>query len=330
MINIDIKLELVDVIRQYSFRVGTIESFKAFHILKTDRGTKILNIWQDIHQLEQVNYHQEQLINQGFRKMDHFIKTRDGKPYVIYKGLGYSLSDVINGVTPSIKRENDLQIVGETLGSFHSALIGIKVNRPFTRWSYHFEKGYKSLNELQDKLTNKQNKAQIDQLVLSDLPSYKEQINQSIQMAKKVERNTMKNQVDPIWCHGNLALNSFKIDELGQGWIIDYRIPIVEMASYDLAKLISRIYIKNGYDFKQISLILNNYQRLKPLSTDDKLWILTYVAYPHGLWKLYQLYKLGKTELEQEKESIEQYHKLLEEQINLGKLYQELFTYFNI
>jgi len=328
MINIDLKLELVDVIRQYSFRVGTIESFKAFHILKTDRGTKILNIWQDIHQLEQVHYHQELLVNKGFRKMDHFIRTRDGNPYVIYKGLGYSLSDVINGMLPSIKREKDLEIVGKTLGVLHTTLAEIKVNKPFIRWSYHFEKGYNSLSELQSKLTNKQDKTQIDQMVLADLPSYREQINQSIQMAKRVERNSMKNQVQPIWCHGNLALNSFKIDELGEGWITDYRIPIAEMASYDLAKLISRLYLKNGYDFKPISLILNNYQKIKPLSTDDKLWILTYVAYPHGIWKLYQLYKFDKKEAE--KENIEQYHRLIEEQISLGKLYQELFTYFGI
>lgn len=328
MINTEIKLDLVDVMRQYHFRVGTIESFKTFHILKTDRGTKILNLWQDIHQLEQVHYHQEILVSKGFRKIDRFIRTKAERPYVIYKGIGYTLSDAINGISPSIKRENDLEIVGKTLGALHSALITIKVNKPFIKWSYHFEKGYQSLNELQTKLTIKQNKTQIDQLVLADISSYKEQINQSIQMANKVERNMMKNQIEPIWCHGNLTLNSFKIDELGQGWIIDYRTPIVEIASYDLAKLVSRLYLKNGYDFKPIKLIINNYKEIKPLSTDDKLWILTYIAYPHGLWKLYQLYKLGKAE--SEIESIEQYQRLIEEQINLGKLYQELFTYFEI
>lgn len=328
MINIDTKLELVDVIRQYSFRVGTIESFKTFHILKTDRGVKILNVWQDINKLEQVNYHQELLANIGFRKMDLFIRTRDGKPYVIYKGLGYSLSDVINGMPASIKRENDLERVGTTLGAFHVALTKIKVNKPFVKWSYHFERGYHGLSELQKKLTENQSKAEIAQLILADLPSYKEQINQTIQMAKKVERNTMKNQIEPVWCHGNLSLNSFKIDELGQCWIIDYQIPVVEMAPYDLAKLITRLYIKNDYNFKPISLILDNYQGIKPLSTDDKLWILTYVAYPHNLWKLYQLYSLSKADSTQE--SIKQYHRLIEEQINMGKLYQEMFTYFEI
>lgn len=328
MINIDVKLELVDVIRQYSFRVGTIDSFKTFYILKTDRGTKILNVWNDIHQLEQVHYHQELLISKGFRKIDRFIRTKDKKPYVIYRGIGYSLSDVIKGISPSIKLENDLELVGKTLGALHSALKAIKVYKPFIKWSYHFEKGYHSLGELQTKLKIKQHKTQIDQLVLADIPSYKDQIKQSIQMADKVEKNMIKNRLEPIWCHGNLTLNSFKIDDFGQGWIIDYQTPIVEVASYDVAKLISRLYLKNGYDFKPIALILNNYHEIKPLSTDDKLWILTYVAYPHGLWKLYQLYRLGK--IESEIESIEQYHRLIEEQISLGKLYQELFTYFRI
>lgn len=328
MINIDIKLELVDVIRQYNFRVGIIESYKNHHILKTDRGVKILNVWQDLNKLEQINYHQELLANKGFRKMDHFIKTKDEKPYVIYKGLGYSLSDFIKGTTPSIKMESDLGILGTTLGDLHKALVEIKVNKPFIKWSYHFERGYHSLSELQRNLTEKQYKTEIEQLFLADLPSYKEDINQSIQMAKKVERNTLKNQIEPVWCHGNLTLNSFKIDELGQGWIIDYRIPIAEMASYDLAKLITSLYLNNRYDFKPIAIILNNYQVIKPLSTEDKLWILTYVAYPHGIWKFYQSFKFGKTGLEQE--GIEQYHRLIEEQINLGKLYQELFTYFEI
>ena len=327
MMNIEVRLELVEVIRQYNLRVGTIESFKKMHILKTERGTKILKVWNDPKELEKAHFYKELLAKQGFRRIERFIHTRDGKPYVLYKGQGYSLSDLIEGLPPSIKRESDIRATGATLGEFHDSLSKIKTDKKFTRWSFHFENGLKSLSKLEGKLKNT-NKSEFDQIIINDLKAYKEQINQSIQMAKSVEKNLVKNGIEPIWCHGNPKINSFKIDEYGEGWLIDFNYPIVDMVAYDMGKLISRLYIKNNYDSKIVLTFIDSYQNIKPLRPDDKLLLLTYIAYPHNIWKFLQIYLNGS--IDTQLTNKESYEQLVEEQVNMGKLYQELFTYFKL
>lgn len=326
--NIEVKLDLVDILRQYNIRIGSIDSFKDFHILKTDRGTKVLKIWRNIKDLEKANYFKELLVTSGFRKIDRFIRTRDEKPFIVHNGLGYSLNDLIDGLAPSITRTNDLEKVGGTLEQFHRTISKIKVDDLFTPWSYHFEIGLKNLAQIEKKLNRKQRKSFLEEIILGELPDYQKQINQTIQMAKKIEKSIQKSDLEPIYCHGNLTLNSFVLDEYGNVWLKDYNSPVVEMPVYDLAKLISRVYVKSDYNIEPVFSILNGYEQEKELQTDEKLLLLTYIAYPHNIWKVFKLYASGS--LRNHDELLDEYQKLTEEQVQLGKLYQNLFTHYNI
>lgn len=328
MIRMPIKNEIVSVLRNYEIRLGSIENYPSFHVLKTDRGVKVLRVWKNIQAIEQAFTSRELLAKSGFRKIDRFIRTKTGEPYVIDQGIGYSLTDVIDGLPPTIGRKMDMEIIGKTLGELHSALAKVKVDNRFELWSSHFERGLEHLSKIEEKIKNRPVKGELDELILKDIPQYKSQIQQSIQMAQKVERNAFKSGEEPRWCHGNLTLNSFKIDEYGEAWLSDFEHLVVDIPAYDLAKLISRVYLKSGSDIQMIQPILSSYDQFIPLETNNKLWILTYIAYPHDIWKFLHLYH--GTKVSNQARVKEHYLAIEERQIKLDKLYQGLFTYFNL
>ncbi len=98
---------------------------------------------------------------------------------------------------------------------------------------------------------------------------------------------------------------------------------------YDLAKLISHIYKHDTIQDQSILYLLDTYQEYFPLSSSDKYWILTYINYPHDIWKLIYIYYLVKNP--QELKDIEyKYNQLLKQQEKSDGLYQTLYTYFNL
>ncbi|OEF98067.1 hypothetical protein BHF71_03340 [Vulcanibacillus modesticaldus] len=327
-INVLNNMNLVEVLRQYELRVATIETYPSFYKLKTDRGTKILKKWNDIDTLKEVFRFKESLAKAGFRKIDRLIRTKEGKPFVLYEGHGYALTDWIDGKKPSIFDEEDLKILGTTLGNFNLATAKININHQIAPWSEHFFRGLKHLQYVERYLDNKSDKNDLDEIILKDIVKLNEQVDRSIQMARKIEKTSFRIGIEPKLCHGNLYSESFKIDEYKEGWIVDLGLPIIDIPVYDIAKLVIRIYKESGFKDEIIYQFLNHYQSVKPLQKEEKYWILTYIAYPHNIWKFLYVYYVAK--IPHPTENLSQYKKLMDEQINLGKLYQLLFTYFDL
>lgn len=328
MINIDGKLKIIDILRQYDIRVGGIDSYSTFHVLKTDKGTKILKVWEDQNKLKEIHYYKELLVKEGFRKIERFIPTREGKPYIVADNLVYTLSDSIEGLISDVKREMDMQVVGTTLGEFHLSISKIKTDKPFQNWSNYFERGQLNLDKTELKLTRLKKKRELDEQIIESLSIIKKQVSQSIQMAKHAEKVCLKNLATPILCHGNLSNKSFIIDEYGEGWLTDFTTPVVDMPAYDLGKLIIKVYEKSNFNIKSITAILDYYQDVRPINKEGKLLILTYIAYPHDIWKFLYAYSSGR--VARNNDLAKEYEQLLAAQINFGKLYQEIFKYFNL
>lgn len=322
-------LELVDVIRHYDLRVATIESYPTYHILKTNRGTKVLRAWNDIETLNEAFQFRESLVSSGFRKIDRFIRTKDGASYVNHKGLGYSLSDWIEGSIPSLDKKTDIQTLGMIVGELHSALSKIEVKDSFEPWSKHFHRGREHLENTKNHITKKVSKTRLDEQILTGIDNHLKQVNESIKMAKKVEKNAFGKGLGPKWCHGNLHVNKFRIDEYGDGWIAELGIPIVEIPAYDISKLITNVYQLSGYKEEAVYLLLDNYQQFVPFKKEDKYWILTYLSYPHDIWKLLYVYYVAKVPNTSNKPE-KQYQQLVEQQQNLSQLYKGLYSYFEL
>ncbi|GBF10829.1 phosphotransferase [Tepidibacillus sp. HK-1] len=318
-----------DVLKNYNLQVEEIEEYSSFYKLKTNRGTKILRTWNDVETLDFAFQFRESLAYEGFRKIDRFIRTNDGQPYILNGDQGFVLTDWIEGKIPVSSNPEHMKTIGKTLAEFHQAMVKIKTNQTFEPWSHHFKRGLGHLMQIEKVVSQKQRKTPLDDIVLKYIPSQQAQMRRSIEMSEKLERTYFRNEKEPGWCLGNVQLNRFRIDRFEEGWIFDLGLPIYDLPAYDLAKMVAHVYQRNGFQEDIIYKLLDAYQEKNPLEIDDKKWILTYLSYPHDLWKFLYIYFIAK--VPQKGYSLErQYQQLVGLQINTEQLYQVLYVYFQL
>lgn len=321
-------MEIVEIIRQYDLRVGMIETYSSFYRLKTNLGTKLLTKWSDINILKETYRYRELVVKAGFRKINRFIRTKDGLPYVIHNNVGYALTDDIKGKIISINDEKELKMMVNSISKFQQALFNIKLDNQLKMWSSNYYNGLKYIRNVEENLKLKKIRNEMDELLISDIQFHRKQIAQSVELANKVEKIANKNNSLPKLNHGNFQLSSFILDEFDECWINDFLNPVIDVAAYDIAKFIRRLYKGEKVQIEKIYKILDYYQEDIPLKYEDKLWILTYLAYPHDLWKFIRIYYSSKSI--ESKCIIDQYRDICEQQMNIGQLYQGLYNYFSI
>ncbi len=210
---------LNDVVHHYDLLVNKIENVGSFHKLFTNRGTKVVKSWNNIEALKEAHYYREQIAKQGFRRLDRFIRTIEGKAYISYGDIGYVLTDWLDGEAPSCLQDKDMRIMGRTLATLQEAMSKLDVTASFEPWSHHFRRGLNHFLAIKNQIKAKATRDTMDEIVIVHIESHMKQMEESIQMALKVEKNSFRNERNPIWSHGRLQPQSILIDEYGEGWI---------------------------------------------------------------------------------------------------------------
>ncbi len=321
-------VEIVDVLRNYNLQVDSIDTYPNIYKLKTNYGPKIISKWNDLLSIKEAHKYREALARLGFRKVDRFISTKEGEPFVFYNNTSYSLTDEIIGRMPSANEEKDIKIISTTLAQFHLVASKIQTNSNLRLWSENYISGLGQFTNIEDFIYKKKKKNEIDEMLIDSMPRNLEQIKLSIDKAKRVEKLAIKNDSQPKLCHGNLYLSSYIIDEYDEGWIIDLTVPTIDVLAYDIAKFITRLYKESNYNDATIYNFLEYYQKVIPLRTEDKLWILTYIAYPHALWKFLYIHYVVK--VTNSNNILKEYQIVNDQIIKVSGLYQSLFTYFKL
>lgn len=286
-------LSLNAVLEQYPIEVTKIEEHPSYYKLMTNKGTKILRTWDNPEELRLHHQHREDLVQFGFRKIDRFIRNNEGSPYVYQDGVGYTLTDNITGKIPTIS-DGDLKQIASTLAQFHLAAARVQIQKQWNPWSSQFSRGLGHFQRIEQQLRDKKQKEAMDETVLSQITTLQEQAKRSIELAEKTERNGFRNSSPPQWIHGNLKLPSFRIDAYQEGWVPNVTLPIYEIPAYDIAKLSTHLYQKSNFDIDKVILLLEEYQQYLGFTKEDKQWVISYLTFPHDLWKfLYSHYLVG-------------------------------------
>ena len=314
---------------EYNLQIEEIEQMKGTYRLRTNRGKKLLKVWNDQEFLTSAFELREQLVRNDYRKIDRFIRTGTGEPY-LQSGESYLvLTDWIEGVIPQVANQEHIKLISRQIAKMHIAFANLNVNQEWEPWSNQFDRGSQHFQKIKDKITTKSKKSTLDEFVLAHLESHQAQINQSIQMATKIEKNSFRSSRMPQLCHGNLELKSFRIDSFQEPWLVQLGMPVVDTTAYDLAKYLMHLYIKSNYQDEILFRALDVYQETLPLQKEEKLWILTYLSYPHHLWKfLYIRYLSGYPHTRFADE--QQYLQLVDLQKQLEHLYRSLYQYFRL
>ncbi|WP_339059948.1 phosphotransferase [Tepidibacillus marianensis] len=322
-------LPLEQIQEKYDFAIENWEYDQNVYRLHTNRGKKLLKLWNDYDTLTFAFQLREHLAHHGFRTIDRFIRTQSGEPFVSWNDEYLVVTDWLDGSIPQVTDELDITKISKLTAKLHLSLAKMEVAQDWEPWSNQFERSLFHFNNVKDKITAKSKTSPFDELVLSHIDSNQEQVKQSVLMANKVEKNGFRSGREPQWCHGNLHLRHFRIDSHHEPWLIHFDIPVYDTPVYDLAKILVHLYIKSNYQDEPIFQALNAYQEIVPLQKEEQLWILTYLTFPHHLWKyLYICYLSGLPQTRFSDE--QQYIQLIDLQKQQEGLYRSLYQYFGM
>lgn len=266
--------------------------------MKRGRGEMICDTNQGLFALSKTKLSQERieeeyqwklnLMGQGMYRIDQYIKNKENK-FISYNKYyePFVMRRSYRGSECDIHSHKDLGRTAENLAYFHKVSRGIEPNE-----SQEDRKGIlieqfgqheRELKNIQKFIQKKKNKGAFEYLFLEEAGESLFQMKYSIEKMKELSYEGFG------WCHG--SYNHHKVI-LGKKEIATthferfyYGYPMVDVY-YFLRKVLE----KNNYDFGYTISVLNGYEKIKPLKSEDYTFLYLLFCYPEKFWRISNQY----------------------------------------
>ncbi|MHC1681618.1 MAG: CotS family spore coat protein [Clostridiaceae bacterium] len=284
-----------EIERQFGIRIESIKPNKGVYLLHTNVGDKCLKkINYGVQKLLFVYGAKEHLIKNGFSNVDRYNLTIDGEIYGYVNEDLYTLSEWIDGREADFTNDNDLLLATEALAKIHEASKGFeppensKLKSDLGRWPHLMEKRVKSLDKMRDMARKKTLKSEFD---IKYLKSYEEFKKLGIEAIKLLERSSYLElcnvaEEEKSFCHHDYTYHNIIIDKNNDINIIDFDYCKKEVRAYDISNFIIKVLKRVDWDFKYAKLILDNYNKISPISEEEHKVIFAFLTFPQRFWRL--------------------------------------------
>lgn len=293
-----------DLFDQYDFIIKDIYPIRNVYIIDTSKGKKIL---------KKVNYTVGELkfieeiidyIKIGFKRIMDFEKNIQGDIYTIYKGEMYCLMDLIDGRECQFSNPLDLKISSVALAQMHKASKGFTTNfnkRVLNGKSIEKFKIQKEEMNFFKKIANiHKNKNEFDDLFLSEIDCYIDEISKSINILENSHYYDICKENDKISiCHHDLAYHNILIKE-DEAYFIDFDYAILDLKVNDLCNFITKVIKNFAFDINKANIILNSYSSIYSI-TDKELEVLYgLLSFPYDFYDISKNYYTKRKDWEDE------------------------------
>lgn len=277
------RVQLSYICQRYKIRVIDVQARDDYYVLETNRGPKELHIWPRLDVLRWSFSWREQLARQGFRDVERFIRTRDAKPYVIVRKIGFTLSDHLRDAKPFTPTPEHVYQCGQITARMHAAQAGTEypqVGDLLKRERSHLWSEMKRARETYQQLEQTTDGlGRAARWVLAQFPALLERMERSVELLhspllQEEELAPAHFSLGPhnwAWLNGRLILRGF------------YQ-PRLSVQPRDLASYVKYLYQQDG-QLAQVAAFLDGYERIKPLRYEEYLLLLAFLAFPEAAWK---------------------------------------------
>ncbi|MCR1974220.1 CotS family spore coat protein [Clostridium sporogenes] len=284
----------LDLFDQYDFIVKDIYPIRNVYIINTNKGKKILK--KVDYTLEELKFIEEIIdyIKIEFGRIMEFEKNIQGDIYTIYKGEMYCLMDLIDGRECQFSNPLDLKISSAALAKMHKASKGFTTNfnkRVLNGKSIERFKIQKEEMNFFKKIANiHKNKNEFDNLFLSEIDYYIDEISKSINILENSHYYDICKENDKISiCHHDLAYHNILIKE-DEAYFIDFDYAILDLKVNDLCNFITKVIKNFGFDISKANIILNSYSDVYSI-TDKELEVLYgLLSFPYDFYNISKNY----------------------------------------
>lgn len=233
-----------------------------------------------------------------------FEKNIQGDIYTIYKGEMYCLMDLIDGRECQFSNPLDLKISSVALAQMHKASKGFTTNfnkRVLNGKSIEKFKIQKEEMNFFKKIANiHKNKNEFDDLFLSEIDCYIDEISKSINILENSHYYDICKENDKISiCHHDLAYHNILIKE-DEAYFIDFDYAILDLKVNDLCNFITKVIKNFAFDINKANIILNSYSSIYSI-TDKELEVLYgLLSFPYDFYDISKNYYTKRKDWEDE------------------------------
>lgn len=284
-----------EIERQYNLEIDSIKPSRGVYLLKTNRGVKCLKkINYGTQKLLFVYGAKEHLIKNGFDRLDKYCLNIDGNPYAVVNEDIYTLSEWIEGRECDFYSEEDIKLASRNLADMHIASKGYepiensKLKTDLGRWPYLMEKRIKSFDRMRDMCRKKNNKTPFDLSYIKNMDFYKQLGKRAVEV---MERSSYFDicrvtEEEKGFCHHDYTYHNIIIDKDNRVNIIDFDYCKKEVRAYDISAFMIKVLKKAEWNIKYANIIIDAYNEVSPLSTDEYRVLFSFLLFPQRFWRL--------------------------------------------
>ena len=286
---------------EYDVEVTDIVPLRNVYAIFTNKGAKI---FKKLSYGKERFYFIEKAIEYIKRKYPYtieFEKSSSGDFFAYHEGAVYVLINGIEGRECEVYNPVDVVGAASALGKLHLASLGIAEELPseflcreenisLGRLKLTIKKDIKLITELQGRLLEFESHNEFDNLFASSGEEIKKALYKCMELIENSDyQELISSREAVVLCHGDLAHHNIIIK--GEDvWFLDFDYCTIDLRVKDLADFIDKSIKGCGYDMDKCRDIMMNYEKIAPLTPQEKKLLYVYLMYPRDIISILRSY----------------------------------------
>lgn len=290
-------VENKDIIEaRYGLKIFSIKPCRAGFVLETDKERKHLRSCQcSENRIIYVHEAKKHLLSRGFTNIDTYTTTLDEKPYIEIDGLIYVMTPYVDARECEFDDDTDTVRASTTLAHMHLAGNGFKpaegifVPSDLGKLPDNLKKRYDEIIRMRRKAERE--RGPFDYMYLNCVDKFIEIAEISLSLLDGVQHPRLIKQalLEGCICHHDYSYQNILIKG-PTTYITGFESCCEEIRIYDLVNLIRRKMRKCDWDFEKAVMLLDAYQKVAPLSSDEIHVMKAMLLFPQKFWRVANRY----------------------------------------
>jgi CotS family spore coat protein len=285
-----------EVSEVFGLEVRNLVPYKDTFMIVTPQGRKVIRKMPfSPERLSFVHGAKEHLAGNGFTGVDRYLCTLNGEPCFSFDNSCYTLVDFIDGRECNFDNDLDVKRAAAALAEMHKASrgyvepAGCKVQDDLGKLPGYFLKRLDDIRKMRKQA--KRGKGRFDQLFLEHVDYFFEMGESATEelSLSGYGRLVEKTREEGLFCHHDYTHHNILIEEEKVS-LVNFEYCCFELKIYDIANFIRRKMRKCEWDISKTVLIIDSYNSIEPLSTDDMAVMKIILKFPQKFWRVVNRY----------------------------------------
>lgn len=289
-----------EVIEQYPLKVKTIYRLRGAYMLDTEHGLCILREFRNTEaKAEFAQEVKEALVQKGYEHVDLYERNQEGK-LITENCMGntYVLKRWFTGEECNLKQPEHVALAAKNLARLHLLMQGV-TKEPLVFQADTFAETLirhnRELRRVRGYMREKKQRNEFELMFLSVFSEFYQEAERAESMLGEMTTEALYEELNEkqTLCHGSYNYHNLLLLPEGVATTNFERVHL-QLQCMDLYDFIRKLMEKNNWNLTLLSLVMENYESVRPLSRQEKQVLYVWLLYPEKFWKITNFYYNNK------------------------------------